>query len=156
MSALTNRYVDKLDPKCVAHQVVCQHRSTLQACICPVVPVWIGNVQLGDRNGVDLVRRLGYGALHCQLVLVGQDRGHGGGALRMSKRECGFVFVALGVVLPAQRGLWCSMLYAPIRHHMNALVSHSSGLRRGRFNGSMPISRALHSPQAGQEWLCWW
>jgi hypothetical protein len=40
------------------------------------VPVRIGNVQLGDGDGVDLVGRLGDGAPHRLLVLVRENRRH--------------------------------------------------------------------------------
>lgn len=78
------RYVHQLKPECVPYQVVCQHDGALKPSISPSVPVRVGNIQLGDSDGVDLVGRLGHSALHCLLVLVGQDRGHGGEGGRCS------------------------------------------------------------------------
>lgn len=77
--ARTYRYVHHLKPESVANQVVCQHDSALQARVGPSVPVGVGNVQLCDGDGVDLVGRLGHGALHRLLVLVGENRRHCGG-----------------------------------------------------------------------------
>jgi hypothetical protein len=82
---------------------------------------------------VDLVGRLGDGALDRQLVLVRQDRGHGGGAgaLTMSRGEGGrarfemssclqlggaAVGVGVGALqMPVRSTLYalCPMLYAP-------------------------------------------
>ena len=75
----TYRNVDHLEPEGVADQVVGQDDGALQARVGPSVAVGIGNVQLGDGDGVDFVARLGHGALDHLLVLVGQDRGHCGG-----------------------------------------------------------------------------
>lgn len=81
----TYRYVDQLEPKGIAHRVICQHDGALQAGVGPSVPVGIGNVQLGDGDGVDLVGRLGHGALHRLLVFVGQNRRHRGGPGRLER-----------------------------------------------------------------------
>jgi hypothetical protein len=62
----------------VSDQVVRQHHGALQPRISPSLPVGVGNVQLGDGDGVDLVRGLGHGALHHLLVLVREDRRHCG------------------------------------------------------------------------------
>lgn len=70
-TSIGRRYVDQLEPECVPHRVVCQHNSALQSSVGPSVLVGIGNVQLGNGDGVDLVRRLGNGALHRLLVFVG-------------------------------------------------------------------------------------
>lgn len=110
-SAHTYRDVDQLDPEGITDQVVRQHGRALQACVRPVGPVRVGNVQLGDGDGVDLVGRLGDGALDRQLVLVGQDRRHGGGAgaaagagaLTMSRGVGGRAWFR-DVVAPARRG----------------------------------------------------
>lgn len=72
-TAHTYRDVDQLDPEGVTDQIVRQHGRALEACVCPAGPVRVGNIQLGDGDGVDLVGRLGNGALDRQLVLVGQD-----------------------------------------------------------------------------------
>jgi hypothetical protein len=88
---------------------------------------------------VDLVRRLGDGALDRQLVLVGQNRRHGGGVLRLSRE-----FV-VGVSNPGSMGAALSclqlggavVLYAPTRQHMDALLWHSPGLRRWVSNVSV-------------------
>jgi hypothetical protein len=85
----TYRDVHHLQPEGVADQVVGEHCSALQPRVRPSVPVRICNVQLRDSNGVDLVCRLGDGAFHRLLVLVRENRRHGGGfrglELRMVK-----------------------------------------------------------------------
>lgn len=48
----------------------------MQARVGPLVPVRIGNIQLCDGDGVDLVVLLGYSALDRLLILIGQDRRH--------------------------------------------------------------------------------
>jgi hypothetical protein len=50
------RDVHQLDPEGVAHKIVGQYCCALQSCVCPVVPVRVGNVQLGDSDSMDLVR----------------------------------------------------------------------------------------------------
>lgn len=82
-AAAMRRYVHHLKPECVSHQVVRQHHGTLQAGVGPSVLVRIGNVQLGDGDGEDLVRRLGDGALHRLLILVGENGRHGGVLCRL-------------------------------------------------------------------------
>jgi len=72
----TYRDVHQLDPEGVADQVVGQHNGALQPRVGPSVPIGVGNVQLGDGDGVDLVVLLGHVALHRLLVLVGKDRRH--------------------------------------------------------------------------------
>lgn len=67
------RYVHELDPKGVSDQVVGEHSGALQARVGPSLPVWIGNVELCDGNGVDLVGGLWDRSLDRLLVLVGQD-----------------------------------------------------------------------------------
>lgn len=78
-ATVRGRYVDQLQPERVANQIIRQHHSALQAGICPPVPVRVGNVQFRDGDGVDLVGRLGDGALHCLFVLVRENRRHCGG-----------------------------------------------------------------------------
>ena len=70
--------VHQLQPERVAHQVVRQHGRALQSGVGPSVPVWVGDIQLRYGDGVDLVRRLGHGALDRLLVLVREDRRHCG------------------------------------------------------------------------------
>jgi hypothetical protein len=85
----TYRDVHHLQPEGVADQVVREDGRALQPRVGPSVPVRVGNVQLRDGDGVDLVRRLGDGALHRLLVIVRENRRHGGGLrgleLRMVK-----------------------------------------------------------------------
>lgn len=65
------RDIYQLDEVGIAHEVVCQDCSTLQASVYPSTSVRrVRNVQLGDCDGVDLVGRFGYGALHRLLVVV--------------------------------------------------------------------------------------
>jgi hypothetical protein len=88
-STRTYRYVHQLEPEGVANQVVCQDCGALQSSVGPSVLVRVGNVQFRNGHGVDLVRRLGHSALHRLLVLVRENRRHGGGfrglELRMVK-----------------------------------------------------------------------
>lgn len=77
------RYVDHLEPEGISDQVVGQHNGTLQARVGPSVPVGVGDIQLGDGDGVDLVARLGDGALDHLLVLIGQNGRHCGGGLQV-------------------------------------------------------------------------
>lgn len=72
----TYRDVDQLDPERVADQIICEDSSTLQASIGPSLPVRVGNVQLCDRDGVDLVGRLGHRSFDSLLVVVGEDCRH--------------------------------------------------------------------------------
>ena len=74
----TYRDVDYLDPESVAHEIVCQHGGTLQAGIGPLVAVRIGDIQLCNCDGMDLVVGLGNDPLHCLLVLFREDGRHGG------------------------------------------------------------------------------
>jgi hypothetical protein len=70
-------YVDQFQPERVADQVICEHCSALQPGVGPSVAVRVGNIQLRDGDSVDLVCRLGHGALHRLLVLVRENRRHG-------------------------------------------------------------------------------
>lgn len=109
----TYRYVHHLEPEGVADQVVCQHDGALQARVGPSVPVGVGDVQLGDGDGVDLVGRLGHGALHRLLVLVGENRRHCG-VLRDLERGVGR---GLGVLECSAVGLgrgWWGVLLTPL------------------------------------------
>lgn len=71
--------VDELDPEGVAHEVVGEDGGALQAGVLPLRAVGQGDVEFGDGDGVDLVGRFGDGALDRLLLVVAQDRGHGGG-----------------------------------------------------------------------------
>ena len=122
----TYRYVYQLEPECVAHQVIRQHHGALEPGVGPSMPVGVGNVQLGDGDGVDLVRRLGHSAFHRLLVLVGENRRHGGVLrgleLGMVRRGRVGGFGGDGLASPAQRG--CA-LRSLTRQHMKELQSHS-------------------------------
>lgn len=76
--SVCGRHIDHLDPECVAHQVVGEHRSALHAGVGPSVAVGIGDVQFGDCNCVDFVGGLGYCALDRLLVLFAQYGRHAG------------------------------------------------------------------------------
>lgn len=78
-SPWTYRYIDQLQPESVSNCVVRQDSSALEACVGPPMLVGIGNVQLGDGDGMDLVGSLGDGALDRLLVFVREYRRHGGG-----------------------------------------------------------------------------
>lgn len=116
-TAVGRRNVYQLQPECIAHQVVGQDGGALEPGVGPSVPVRVGNVQLGDGNSVNLVGRLGHSALHCLLVLVRENRRHGGGCrgleLRMVKNGC--VQASRASKSPAQRGV---VRRAAIRQHM--------------------------------------
>jgi len=74
----TYRNVYQLNPEGVAHQVVGEHSSTLQPRVGPLMLLWVGNIELRNGHGVDLVVLLGHGALDRLLILVGQNRWHRG------------------------------------------------------------------------------
>lgn len=63
------------------------------------MPVWIGDVQLGHRDGVDLVRGLGHRALDRLLVLVRENRRHGGGMREAELRMGEAISVGVGRTL---------------------------------------------------------
>ena len=72
--------VYKLDEVRVAHKIIGEDRSALQASVGPsVAVVWVSNVELGNGDGVDFVGSLRYGTLDSLLVVVREDGGHGGG-----------------------------------------------------------------------------
>lgn len=72
--------VYKLDEVGVAHEIIGEDRSALQASVGPsVAVVWVSNVELGNGDGVDFVGSLRYGTLDSLLVVVREDGGHGGG-----------------------------------------------------------------------------
>lgn len=78
----TYRDVYQLDPKRVADQVIREHGSPLKASIGPSLLVRVGDVELRDSDGVDLVGSLGNSALDGLFVVVGENRRHGGGGRR--------------------------------------------------------------------------
>lgn len=49
------RDVYQLQPERVAHEIVCEHRSALQARVCPSAAIRVGYVELRYGDGVDLV-----------------------------------------------------------------------------------------------------
>lgn len=55
-ATIGRRYVDQLQPECVAHQIIRQDYGALKTRIVPSVLVRVGYVQLRDSNGMDLVR----------------------------------------------------------------------------------------------------
>ena len=67
------RDVDKLDPKSVPNQVICQDCGPLETRIRPFLPVWIGNKETHNRDGLNLVPRLGHRPLDRFLFPIGQD-----------------------------------------------------------------------------------
>lgn len=75
----TYRDVDHLDPEGIADQVIGEDYSALQAGILPSIVVWVGNVQLGHGDSMDLVGSLGHLPLDILLVVVVQYRGHSEG-----------------------------------------------------------------------------
>jgi len=72
------RNVHHLEPKRISNKVVREHDRALQPGVGPSLPVGVGNVQLCDSDGVNLVSGLGHGALHHLLVLVRENRRHDG------------------------------------------------------------------------------
>jgi hypothetical protein len=124
-TATMGRYVHHLQPESVADQVVGQHDGALQARVGPSARVGIGNVQLGDGDGVDFVRRLGHGALHRLLVLVGENRRHGGVVSRLERE----IVVARGVLecsLDFGRWAWAWLVgrapHSTVRQHMGTIA----------------------------------
>lgn len=78
-AAVGGRDVDHLDPEGIADQVIGEDYSALQAGILPSIVVWVGNVQLGHGDSMDLVGSLGHLPLDILLVVVVQYRGHSEG-----------------------------------------------------------------------------
>lgn len=66
----TYRHINQFDPESISDQIIGKHRSALKSGIGPFVPVWVGNVQLGDGNSMDLVGGLGHRSLDSQFVVV--------------------------------------------------------------------------------------
>jgi len=74
------RDVHKLDKVGVAHEIIGEDRSALQASVGPsVAVVWVSNVELGNGDSVDLVGGLRHGTFDSLFVVVREDGGHGGG-----------------------------------------------------------------------------
>jgi ActR/RegA family two-component response regulator len=70
-TAVGRRDVHKLDEVGVAHKIIRQYRSALQAGKGPSpAVVWVGDVQLSNGNGVDLVGGFWHSALDSLLVVV--------------------------------------------------------------------------------------
>ena len=79
-TSVGGRDVHELDEVGVAHEIIGEDRSALQASVGPsVAVVWVSNVELGNGDSVDLVGSLRYGTLDSLLVVVREDGGHGGG-----------------------------------------------------------------------------
>lgn len=79
-TTVCGRDIYKLDEVGVAHEIIGEDRSALQASVGPsVAVVWVSNVELGNGDSVDLVGSLRYGTLDSLLVVVREDGGHGGG-----------------------------------------------------------------------------
>ena len=70
------RYIDKLQPECVADKVVGKDHRALQACINPSAIIGPADVQLGDRNSVYLIGSFGDCPLDCLPVLSLYERRH--------------------------------------------------------------------------------
>ena len=68
--------VHQLDPEGVAHEVVGEDRGALEAGVLPLWAAGEGDVEFGDRDGVDLVGGFGDGALDRLLLVVAEDRRH--------------------------------------------------------------------------------
>lgn len=79
-TTIRGRDVHKLDKVGVAHEIIGEYRSALQASVGPsVAVVWVSNVELGNGDSVDLVGGLRHGTFDSLLVVVREDGGHGGG-----------------------------------------------------------------------------
>jgi hypothetical protein len=120
-TAVGRRDVDHLQPEGMADQIVGEHGSALQPRVGPSVPVGVGNVQFRNGDGVDLVRRLGDGALHRLLVLVRENRRHGGGI----------------------RGLELGMVKNTVRQPSGYGVSSSAGGRVSRAKEAAHVAAAV-------------
>lgn len=66
----------QLDPECVAHEIVRQNSSALEAAVRPPVAIGVSDIKPGDGNGLYLICGFGDCALDRLLVMVGEDRGH--------------------------------------------------------------------------------
>jgi len=79
-TSVGGRDVHELDEVGVAHEIIGEDRSALQAGVCPsVAVVWVSNVELRNGDSVNLVGSLRYGTLDSLLVVVREDGGHGDG-----------------------------------------------------------------------------
>ena len=74
--AVGGGHVNELDPEGVADEVVSEHRGAVEARVRPSLPAGEGEVEFGDGDGVDLVRRFGDGALDDLLLVVGKYGRH--------------------------------------------------------------------------------
>lgn len=75
----TNRNVDHFQPVRVADEIVGQDDGALETGVGPFGAVGVGNEETGDGDGLNLVGLLGNEALDRVLVIVVEDRRHGGG-----------------------------------------------------------------------------
>lgn len=125
-AAIQGRDVNQFDPERVSHEVVGQDGGTLKAGVGPSVLVGVGNVELGDSDGVDLVGTLRDGPLDRLLVVVGQYRRHGGGAggrsfgLRGSRSRD----LSTWTSVVGQRWLWAGAI-SGVRHKQERGASAS-------------------------------
>lgn len=79
-TAVCRRDIHQLDEVGVAHEIIGEYCSALQASVGPSVAViWVSDVELGNGDSVDLVGSLWHGTLDSLLVVVREDGGHGGG-----------------------------------------------------------------------------
>lgn len=70
-TSVGGRDVHELDEVGVAHEIIGEDRSALQAGVGPsVAVVWVGNVELCNGDSVDLVGSLRHGTLDSLLVVV--------------------------------------------------------------------------------------
>lgn len=104
--------VDHFQPVRVADQVVGEHDSSLQAGVGPFPGVWVGNIEAGDSDSLDLVALFGDEALDDLLVSIVEDRGHGGGGVGWAQPWAGLVESEKGrgqTGVVDSRG-WCLLL----------------------------------------------
>lgn len=85
-ASIPRRYIHHLEPIRIPHQVIGEDDGALPSCVGPSLPAWVGDVQSGDGNGLDLIGLFWDEPLDGLLVLLAKDGGHsrrGRGAWRV-------------------------------------------------------------------------
>lgn len=73
---IARRYIHHLEPIRIPHQIIGEDDGSLPSRVGPSLPVWVGDVQSGDGNGLDLIGLFWDEPLDGLLVLLVKDGGH--------------------------------------------------------------------------------
>lgn len=82
---IARRYVHHLEPIRIPHQVIGEDDGTLPSCVVPSLPVWVGDVESGDGDGLDFIGLFWDKPLDGLLVLLAKDGGHSCRGRKMEK-----------------------------------------------------------------------